>query len=223
MKAMILAAGRGERMRPLTDAMPKPLLPVADKPLIQHHIERLSRAGVRELVINLAWKGAMLREALGSGERFGVRIVYSDEGDRALETGGGIFNALPLLGVDPFLVVNGDVWTDFPFGVLVERDLGQDLAHLVLVPNPPQHAKGDFSLAGDRVIERSGATATYSGVAVFSPEFFAACAPGPFKLLPPLLAAIAVGRLSGQLYSGEWFDIGTPQRLAELDALLRSR
>lgn len=224
MKAMILAAGRGERMRPLTDAMPKPLLPVADKPLIQHHIERLARAGVRELVINLAWKGAMLRETLGNGERFGVRIAYSDEGDRALETGGGIFNALPLLGNDPFLIVNGDVWTDFPFGSLVEKGLGrQDLAHLVLVPNPPQHAKGDFSLAGDRVTERSGATATYSGVAVFSPAFFADCSAGPFKLLPPLLAAIGAGRLSGELYSGEWYDIGTPQRLAELDALLRAR
>jgi len=223
MKAMILAAGRGERMRPLTDAMPKPLLPVADKPLIRHHIERLARAGVRELVITLAWKGAMRREALGNGERFGVRIAYSDEGERALETGGGIFNALPLLGSDPFLIVNGDVWTDFPFGALLDKHLGRDLAHLVLVPNPPQHEKGDFSLAADRVIERSGATATYSGVAVFAPEFFAACAPGPFKLLPPLLAAIGADRVSGELYSGEWFDIGTPQRLAELDGLLRSR
>ena len=226
MKAMILAAGRGERMRPLTDAMPKPLLPVADKPLIQHHIERLARAGVRELVINLAWKGAALREALGSGERFGVRIAYSDEGERALETGGGIFNALPLLGDAPFLIVNGDVWTDYPFGSLVERFEGRrsdDLAHLVLVPNPPQHTQGDFSLAGDRVMERSEATATYSGVAVFAPKFFAACSPGPFKLLPPLLAAMGAGRLSGELYAGEWFDIGTPQRLAELEALLRSR
>lgn len=223
MKAMILAAGRGERMRPLTDAMPKPLLPVAGKPLIQHHIERLARAGVRELVINLAWKGAMLREALGSGERFGVRIAYSDEGERALETGGGIFNALPLLGDAPFLIVNGDVWTDVRFDMLVEKGLGRDLAHLVLVPNPPQHANGDFSLAGDRVIERSGATATYSGVAVFTREFFAACSPGPFKLLPLFLAAISAGRLSGELYTGEWFDIGTPQRLEELDALLRSR
>jgi N-acetyl-alpha-D-muramate 1-phosphate uridylyltransferase len=226
MKAMILAAGRGERMRPLTDAMPKPLLPVVDKPLIQHHIERLARAGIRELVINLAWRGAMLRAALGSGERFGVRIAYSDEGERALETGGGIFNALPLLGDAPFLLVNCDVWTDYPFGSLVERfdsRATHDLAHLVLVPNPPQHTHGDFSLSGDRVTERSGATATYSGVAVFTPQFFAACSPGPFKLLPPLRAAIGAGRLSGELYAGEWFDIGTPQRLAELDALLRSR
>lgn len=223
MRAMILAAGRGERMRPLTDAMPKPLLPVAGKPLIQHHIERLARAGIRELVVNLAWQGVMLREALGSGERFGVRIAYSDEGDRALETGGGIFNALPLLGSDPFVIVNGDVWTDFPFDALADKQLGRDLAHLVLVPNPPQHEKGDFSLAADRVIERSGATATYSGVAVFTPAFFAACSPGPFKLLPHLLAAIGAGRLSGELYSGEWFDIGTPQRLAELDAMLRAR
>jgi N-acetyl-alpha-D-muramate 1-phosphate uridylyltransferase len=226
---MILAAGRGERMRPLTDHMPKPLLSVAGKPLIQHHIERLARAGVRELVINLAWKGTMIREALGTGAQFGVEIAYSDEGERALETGGGIVNALPLLGAAPFLIVNGDVWTDYPFEPLVARfqtsglgRAGHDLAHVVLVPNPPQHVRGDFTLSDGRVTERSAETATYSGIAVYSREFFAGCPVGPFPLLAPLTEAIRVRRLSGERYEGRWFDIGTPQRLAELDELLRS-
>lgn len=228
MKAMILAAGRGERMRPLTDTLPKPLLPVGGKPLIQHHIEALAAAGVRELVINLAWKGAMIPAALGDGARFGVRIAYSDEGDAALETGGGIFKALPLLGDAPFIIVNGDIWTDYPFGKLVERcgaqgltGAGNDLAHLVLVPNPPQHLRGDFALSGGRVTEAHGERGTYSGIAVYAPAFFADCAPGPFKLLTPLLAAMRAGRIGGERYEGEWFDIGTPQRLAALDAKLR--
>ena len=227
---MILAAGRGERMRPLTDNMPKPLLPVVDKPLIQHHIERLARAGIREIVINLAWKGAMIREALRTGAQFGVDIVYSDEGDRALETGGGIFNALPLLGIEPFLIVNGDVWTDFPFEKLIARfehcalgRAGSDLAHLVLVPNPPQHALGDFSLSNERVLERRESSLTYSGIGVYSAEFFDGCPAGPFKLLGLLMSAIKAGRLSGERYAGQWFDIGTPQRLGELDAQLRAR
>lgn len=226
---MILAAGRGERMRPLTDSMPKPLLPVAGKPLIQHHIERLAAAGVQEIVINLAWKGAMLREALRDGAQFGVRIQYSDEEEKALETGGGIFHALPLLGDRPFLIVNGDVWTDYPFKTLIDRfaatDLGRpdrDLAHLVLVPNPPQHAQGDFGLQDGRLTKERASSATYSGIAVYSREFFADCRPGAFKLLPLLLAAIRAGRLSGEKYAGRWFDIGTPQRLADLDATLRA-
>jgi N-acetyl-alpha-D-muramate 1-phosphate uridylyltransferase len=227
---MILAAGRGERMRPLTDVKPKPLLDVAGKPLIEHHIERLASAGVRELIINLAWKGAMLRAALGDGSRFGLRITYSDEGERALETGGGIANALPLLGAVPFLIVNGDVWTDYPFETLVRKfahgALGgdaQDLAHLVLVPNPPQHSQGDFSLLDGRVALRGEHSATYSGIAVYSPEFFSGSPSGPFRLLAPLQAAINAGRVSGEVYTGQWFDIGTPQRLGELDALLRAR
>jgi MurNAc alpha-1-phosphate uridylyltransferase len=226
---MILAAGRGERMRPLTDHMPKPLLSVAGKPLIEHHIDRLAKAGVRQLVINLAWKGEKIREALGTGARFGVEIAYSDEGERALETGGGVFNALPLLGAAPFLIVNGDVWTDYPFDGLVARfeasslgQAGHDLAHLVLVPNPLQHVRGDFTLLDGRVMERSGETGTYSGIAVYSPEFFAGCPAGPFPLRAPLTEAIRVGRLSGERYEGRWFDIGTPQRLAELDERLRS-
>jgi N-acetyl-alpha-D-muramate 1-phosphate uridylyltransferase len=230
MRAMILAAGRGERMRPLTDTLPKPLLPVGGKPLIQHHIERLAAAGVRELVINLAWKGAMIPATLGDGSKFGVRIAYSDEAGAALETGGGIFKALPLLGAAPFLIVNGDIWTDYPFERLISRfgangfeDRPRDLAHLVLVPNPPQHAQGDFSLLNGRVTEGEGERGTYSGVAVYSPGFFADCAPGAFKLLPPLLSAMRAGRISGERYQGLWFDIGTPQRLAQLDELLQGR
>lgn len=212
-------------MRPLTDGCPKPLLPVAGKPLIQHHIERLAAAGVRELVINLAWQGAMIPAALGDGSRFGVRIAYSDEGDAALETGGGIFRALPLLGAAPFLIVNGDIWTDYPFEELLRRaesGLGQDLAHLVLVPNPAQHPQGDFSLERGRVGTEEADRGTYSGIALYTPAFFADCQDGPFKLLPPLLAAMSRDRVSGERYAGRWFDIGTPQRLAELDALLRA-
>jgi len=229
MKAMILAAGRGQRMRPLTDAMPKPLLPVGGKPLIQYHIERLAAAGVRELVINLAWQGAMIPAALGDGSRFGVRIAYSDEADAALETGGGIFKALPLLGDAPFLIVNGDIWTDYPFERLVTRfgasgfAATHDLAHLVLVPNPPQHAKGDFALNEGRVTEAQSERGTYSGIAVYAPQFFADCLPRAFKLLTPLLAAMRADRISGERYEGSWFDIGTPQRLVELDAMLRAR
>lgn len=230
MKAMILAAGRGQRMRPLTDARPKPLLEAGGKPLIQHHIERLAAAGVRDLVINLAWKGAMIPEALGDGSRFGVKIAYSDEGDAALETGGGIFKALPLLGDAPFLIVNGDVWTDYPFEPLLKRfrggalgQAGSDLAHLVLVANPAQHPQGDFGLSAGRVTEGQEGRGTYSGIAVYAPQFFAGCEPGAFKLLPLLQAGIRDKRVSGERYEGKWFDIGTPQRLAELDQMLRER
>lgn len=221
MKAMILAAGRGQRMRPLTDTKPKPLLEAGGKPLIQHHIERLAAAGVRDLVINLAWQGAMIPKALGDGSRFGVKIAYSDEGDAALETGGGIFKALPLLGGAPFIVVNGDVWTDYPLELLLQRFQDGDLAHLVLVANPPQHPQGDFGLSAGRVTEGQEGRGTYSGIAVYAPQFFAGCEPGAFKLLPLLQAAIRDKRVGGERYDGQWFDIGTPQRLAELDAMLR--
>jgi len=219
MKAMILAAGRGERMRPLTEALPKPLLAVGGKALIVYHLEALARAGLRDIVINLAWQGAKIRAALGDGGAFGVRIAYSDEGEVAYETGGGIARALPLLGPAPFVVVNGDVWTDFDFRQLA-IDKGAD-AHLVLVPNPPQHPRGDFSLAGHTVGEDDGPGAarfTYSGIGVYRPELFAGCAPGRFPLLPLLRRALAAGRLHGQAYRGAWHDIGTPERLAALDA-----
>jgi MurNAc alpha-1-phosphate uridylyltransferase len=219
MKAIVLAAGRGERMRPITDRMPKPLVPVAGKPLITYHLESLARAGVRDIVINLSHLGAQIPAALGDGSRFGVRIQYSDEGPVPFETGGGIFNALPLLGPAPLIVVNGDIWTDFDFSALA-LDPGAD-ARLVLVPNPPHVARGDFGLDGDYIIERDRDRFTYSGIGVYSPEFFAGCQPGKFPLLPLLRRAIAARRLRGQVYRGEWSDIGTPERLAQLEEQLR--
>lgn len=221
MKAIVLAAGRGERMRPITDRIPKPLVPVAGKPLIAYHLESLARAGVRDIVINLSHLGAQIPAALGDGSRFGVRIQYSDEGPVPFETGGGIFNALPLLGPAPFIVVNGDIWTDFDFSALA-LDPGAD-ARLVLVPNPPHVARGDFGLDGDHVIESDRDRFTYSGVGVYSPEFFAGCQPGKFPLLPLLKRAIAARRLRGQVYRGEWSDIGTPERLAQLEEQLRTK
>ncbi len=220
-RAMILAAGRGERMRPLTDDLPKPLLQVGGKALIEHHLEALASAGVSEVVINLAWQGAKLRSALGSGERFGITLHYSDEGAAALETGGGIFKALPLLLPDPFLVINGDIWTDWRLqaGHVPATD---DLAHLVLIPNPVHHPQGDFGLAGTRLVEASGAQFTFSGIGLYRKEFFAGCQPGAFPLLPLFRRAIRAGRISGEVYRGRWYDIGTPARLAALDAELGS-
>jgi MurNAc alpha-1-phosphate uridylyltransferase len=224
MRAMILAAGRGERMRPLTDHLPKPLLQAGGKPLIQYHLERVARLGIRDVVINLAWKGAEIRSALGDGSQFGLRIAYSDEGDSALETGGGIHHALPLLGDAPFLVMNGDVWTDWP-GVASLRGLlaTSDQAHLILVPNPVQHPGGDFSLRNGRVTTDQDVRHTFSGIALYRPEFFFHCSSGAFKLLPLLLGGIHQGLIGGSLYEGRWFDIGTPQRLAALDADLSAR
>lgn len=219
MKAMLLAAGRGERMRPLTDTRPKPLIEVAGRPLIAWHLAGLARAGVREVVINLSWLGEQLRAALGDGGDFGVHISWSDEGAAPLETGGGICHALPLLGTAPFLVVNADVFTDIDFAPL-RLEPGAH-AHLVLVPNPAHHPRGDFGLAGDRVVAgEEGQRFTYSGVAVYSPELFAGCTASRFKLLPLLNRAIASGRARGQLYRGEWSDVGTPERLAQLEERL---
>lgn len=222
MKVMLLAAGRGERMRPLTDACPKPLLPVAGKPLIQWHLERLAAAGFREVVINLSWLGEQIAAALGDGTRHGVRIQYSREPWPALETGGGIFNALPLLGPNPFLLVNGDVHADVDLARLrlVRGDVGQ----LVLVPNPEHNPRGDFWLdEAGRIVPQPTAGAsrmTYSGIAVLSPELFASASPGRFPLLPLLQRALEAGRLGGQRYVGRWIDVGTPERLASLDAEL---
>jgi len=216
---MVLAAGRGERMRPLTDREPKPLLRVGGKRLIEFHLERLAAAGFHQVVINTAWLGDLIEETLGNGARYGLAITYSHERPEALETGGGIHRALPLLGSEPFLIVNGDVWTDIDFGAL--RTLrAQALAHLVLVPNPPQHARGDFRLEQGLVEEGEGQRYTYSGIGVFRPELFDGCAPGKFPLLPLLRKAIAARRLSGELHRGRWFDIGTVERLNALDAEL---
>ena len=220
MRAMILAAGRGERMRPLTDRTPKPLLWVGGKPLIDYHIEGLQRAGFSDIVINNAWLGEQIRAHVGDGSRYGVRVSHSDERPGALETGGGIHRALPLLGPEPFLVVNGDVWSDLPFASLRDALQPNDLAHLVMVPNPPQHQRGDFALEGDRLREDGRLRYTFSGVGVYRPELFVDCQPGVFKLLPLMLHAIRTGRAGAQLYAGRWFDIGTPERLARLDELL---
>jgi MurNAc alpha-1-phosphate uridylyltransferase len=220
MKAMLMAAGRGERMRPLTDTCPKPLLQVAGKPLIEWHLERIARAGIREVVINLSWLGEMIANALGDGRRHGLSIQYSREPYPALEVGGGVMQALPLLGEDPFLLVNGDVFTDIDFSSL--RIAPGDLAQLVLVANPEHHPRGDFGLQeGGRVVAEGGERLTYSGVALLRPGFFAGATPGRFPLLPWLQKALAAGRLAGQRHGGTWLDIGTPQRLAQLDAELR--
>jgi N-acetyl-alpha-D-muramate 1-phosphate uridylyltransferase len=213
-RAMLLAAGRGERMRPLTDEVPKPLLPVRGKPLIVHHLERLATCGVHEVVINVAWLGERIRAALGDGSAFGLSIRYSEEGAQALETGGGIFQALPWLGSDPFLVVNGDVFTDFDFGALSMAP--EAWAHLVLVPNPLQHPQGDFGLADGRVVETGSARWTYSGIGLYRAQLFDGCQPGRYPLLPLLRRAIAAGRLSGEIYRGGWSDVGTVERLAAL-------
>jgi MurNAc alpha-1-phosphate uridylyltransferase len=218
MKAMILAAGRGERMRPLTDATPKPLLPAGGKTLIEHTLAALAAAGFGEIVINHAHLGTQIEDRLGDGRRYGVRIRWSREPDAALETGGGIFQALPWLDAGPFLVVNGDVWTDFPFASLRREIPG--LAHLVLVDNPPHHPHGDFALHGERVTAEGSPRLTFSGIGVYRRELFAGCRPGRFPLVPLLRAAMAENRVSGEHYRGAWFDIGTPERLAELDQAL---
>lgn len=220
-RAMILAAGRGERMRPLTDTVPKPLIPVAGKPLIVHHLERLAAAGFREIVVNHAHLGAEIEKALGDGSRWGLRIRYSPEAPSALGTGGGIQRALPLLGPGPFLVVNGDVWTDFPFATLARAPAAP--AHLVLVGNPPHNPKGDFPLEGDRVGNGPGERLTFSGIGVYQSDLFADQTPGVFALGPLLRQAAARGEVSGELYEGAWFDVGTPNRLAEVEAYLQGR
>lgn len=204
-------------MRPLTDRTPKPLLPVAGKPLIVHHIERLAKAGYREIVINHAWLGEMIEAQLGDGEQWGVAINYSAEG-QALETGGGIFNALPLLGDAAFLVINGDIWCDVN---LASLDLSEnDLAHLVLVPNPAHNPQGDFYLHHKRLSDQQGVKLTFSGIGVYNPLLFDGCSVGAFALAPLLRQAISQDRVSGELHSGQWIDVGTPERLEQLEAVL---
>lgn len=217
--AMILAAGRGERMRPLTDHTPKPLLPVRGQPLILYHVAALGRAGIRELVINHAHLGGQIEEFLGDGSRWGVTIRYSPEPEGALETGGGIFNALPLLGQGPFLVVNGDIWTDLDYGTLACPS--DCLAHLVLVDNPPHHPCGDFALSNGRVVNDGEHRLTFSGIGMYRPKLFEGCDSGAFPLAPLLRVAVDRGEISGERYAGEWMDVGTPERLRELDCRLR--
>ncbi|RAP57503.1 N-acetylmuramate alpha-1-phosphate uridylyltransferase MurU [Oleiagrimonas sp. MCCC 1A03011] len=233
MRALIFAAGLGTRMRPLTDRTPKPLLPVGDKPLIVWHLEKLSALGVREVVINTAHLGAQFPPALGDGTRWGLRIHYAHEGDTPLETGGGMLHALPHLGDAPFLVVNGDVWTDFDFARLPASP--RDLAHLVLVDNPPFHPAGDFRLdAEGRMHEEGEPRLTFAGIGLYRPQLLddwrrvigdedgAAMQPPRFALAPLLRAAMREGRIDGQHHVGRWTDVGTPERLRALDAMLRS-
>ncbi len=220
MKAMILAAGRGERMRPLTDHTPKPLLKVGDKPLIVWHLQRLAAAGFKDVVINHAHLGEQIEAALGDGSEWGVRIQYSPE-KIALETAGGIANAMPLLGNAPFLVVNGDVYTDIDFGAL--SLMPSQLAHLVMVDNPPQHATGDFALSSGKLSVEGIEKLTFSGVGIYQPSLFASIVRGDAAKLAPLLkAAMAQGLVSGSHHQGAWHDIGTPERLLALDSQLLS-
>ncbi|SOC54827.1 MurNAc alpha-1-phosphate uridylyltransferase [Chromohalobacter canadensis] len=220
MKAMILAAGLGKRMRPLTDHCPKPLLTVADKPLIVHHLERLAAAGITDVVINVSYRAEQIVEALGDGQRFGVSLAFSHEAT-PLETAGGIRHALPLLGDAPFLLINGDVWCDVALETLPE--LRDDLAHLILVDNPDHHAEGDFALddAG-RVRLESTPRLTYAGLAILDPALVASLPDdSPAKLAPLLREAIMAGRTGGTHHRGDWVDVGTPERLEALDAHLR--
>jgi MurNAc alpha-1-phosphate uridylyltransferase len=213
---MLLAAGRGERMGTLTATQPKPLLTIGDRSLIEHHVVRLAASGIERVVINLSDRGREIRKRLGDGARFGVSIEYSEEGEPPLETGGGIVHALPLLGREPFLLVNSDVYTDFDFRVLVE---GPRAPTLVLVPNPAHNARGDFGLDAAGFVTAAPPLSTYAGVAIFDPRWFAELAAGRRPLKPVLDAAIARRELRGLKFSGTWLDVGTPERLEQARAL----
>lgn len=218
MRAVILAAGKGERLRPLTDQTPKPLLEVRGKPLIVHHLERLRDAGFTQIHINTSWLADKIQSTLGDGTQFGVHIRYSYEGPEPLETGGGLFRMLPAVGRDPFLVVNGDVYTDFPFETLKRRLKMDFLGHLVMVPNPVRHPKGDFHLSPAGHLRMEGEPKlTYSGIGVYKAEFFIDCAPGRYPLLPLLEAAMRLEALSGERYSGLWMDMGTHEQFEKLN------
>lgn len=224
MKVMLLAAGKGTRMLPLTLERPKPLLEAGGRSLIEHQILKLREAGLRDFVINHAWLGEKLEAALGDGAALGVHIQWSREGE-PLETAGGIVRALPLLGSEPFAVVNADIWTDYPFARLLQGLPAARLARLVLVPNPAHNRKGDFCLAADGSLLRretaAGTSLTFSGIAVYDPQLFAGLEEGPRPLLPVLLDAISRGQACGEQFAGTWIDIGTPERLADLDTLLQ--
>lgn len=211
MTVMILAAGRGERLRPITDEIPKALVEVAGESLLERHLARLGNAGVTTVVINLGWLGERIVERIGSGSRFGLQVVYSPEYDNVLETGGGIFRALPLLGAEPFWVINADVVCDFDISSTAMPDDAN--AHLVLVPKPAYRDNGDFGLDGDRVTNASHALYTFSGIACYRPAFFDGCTAGRFSVAPLLRTAADKQRVSGVLHRGLWADVGTPQRL----------
>jgi MurNAc alpha-1-phosphate uridylyltransferase len=215
---MILAAGRGERMRPLTDRTPKPLLKVGGRSLLEYHLLALRAAGIVDVTVNSAHLSEQVSDFLGDGARWQMRFCHSPEPDGALETGGGIFNALRFLGDDAFVVVNGDIWCDFDYSRIPR--LRHQLAHLVLVDNPPHNPRGDFALRRTRVVEDPAKQLTFSGISVLHPQLFAGCQPGRFPLAPLLRRAIGSGHVSGEHYRGRWSDIGTPQRLAALEAEL---
>ncbi|MDP2559591.1 N-acetylmuramate alpha-1-phosphate uridylyltransferase MurU [Psychrobium sp. 1_MG-2023] len=217
MYAMILAAGRGERMRPLTDTLPKPLLTVLGKPLIVYHLEKLQGLGVTNVVINQAWLGEKLQQTLGDGEQWGLTIHYSNESDQALETAGGINKALPLLGAGCFIVVNGDVWTDYDFLTLPKALSKGQLAHLVLVENPEHNLSGDFAIANGLLAQRGNEKYTFSGIGLYHRDLFEGLASGPLPLAPLLRAAMDDNQIAGEVYRGRWTDVGTPQRLAQLE------
>lgn len=214
MRAMILAAGRGERLRPLTDTTPKALVEVRGESLLERHLDHLRSTGIRTVVINLGWLGDQVVERVGSGKRFGLEVIYSQEGDDILETGGGIHKALPSLGSDPFLVINADIFTDMPVPevLLGSRQLG----HLIMVPTPQYRDYGDFNIEDGLIRNGEQAALTFSGVAIYRPEFFGGCEAGRFPLAPMLREAADRGQLSGSLYKGLWADVGTPERLAAL-------
>jgi MurNAc alpha-1-phosphate uridylyltransferase len=216
MKAMILAAGRGERMGALTAMQPKPLLAIGERALIEHHVVRLAASGIEQIVINLSYRGSQIRNRLGDGSRFGVSIEYSEEGEPPLETAGGIVRALPLLGLEPFLLVNSDIYTDFDFRILIE---GPHVPTLVLVPNPPHNQRGDFGLDAAGLVTLAPPLSTYAGIAVFDARAFSGLEQGRRPLKPLLDAAIARRELRGSMFSGLWLDVGTPERLEEARAL----
>ena len=232
MRALIFAAGKGERMRPLTEHTPKPLLPVGGKPLIAWHLEKLAAIGITDVVINTAWLAECFEPALGNGERWGVHLHYSYEGAEPLETGGGMQHALPTLGDGPFIAVNGDIWSDFDFSRLPREPAGA--AHLVLVDNPEHNPRGDFSLDAGTVHSDGSNRLTFSGIGVYRPSLLAnwrdiigtvagvELSPPRFKLAPLLRAAMHAGQVSGEHHRGAWTDVGTPERLAALDQTLKS-
>lgn len=218
MRAMILAAGRGARLRPLTDHTPKPLLEAGGKPLIEHHLDNLANAGFREVVINTGHLGEQLPAALGDGERWGLRIRYSHERPEPLETGGGIYQALPLLGASPFAVISGDIWCDYPLDRL--RHVKCDRAHLVMVPNPPHHPEGDLALQGGRLRSEGSPRFTFSGIAAYHPRFFAGSSPGKWRITALLKDTADQHLVTGEVHRGAWFDPGTPERLEALRVAL---
>ncbi len=219
MKAMILAAGRGERLRPHTDITPKPLIQVGKHRLIEYHLLNLARTGIRDVVINISWLAEQITEALGDGSAYELSITYSDEGEEALETAGGIIKALPMLGDDPFIVITGDIWCDYDLSQLAGMDL-QHEAHLVLVNNPEHNSKGDFAIEQGMIRNSGENMLTYSGIGIYTPAFFAGTTPGKKALAPILRKKSEQDNVSGEVYTGQWVDIGTIERLAQLRSYL---